>query len=330
MIERCTVYDHLYFASGDISPSLFKQTFVMYFNKDMAESYLGDELESYGVSSLYELVDKGEWTLDKMLKMAENVGSSTDDNKDASDIFGFTADPINIDSFYQASGLKVIDYNDDGSIKISSDYSSAKVHTLLEKLNTFFNSRDAFVPEYETPNRSDQINAWKNGNVLFHVNTIDYAPIFASAGTKFGILPMPKYDAQQASYQDISGFVYTMWSVSRGTKNSDAVGAVLECMASESYREVSPVLYDTMLRARASHSQEDYEMWEKIKASVCIDGGRCFDQQFNNKIWSLFRSAIINRSNDWMSTYENNEESLRTSAASLNQLMYSLESVYVG
>ncbi len=322
--EKCTVYDRLYFVSGDISPSLFKQTFIIYFNKDMAEQYVGDALKGYGVESLYELVDTGKWTLDKMMSMSKNVGSSADDNKDASDKFGFSTHLINTDAFYQASGLNVIDYNNDGSIKISSDYSSAKTQTLLETLVTFFDSPDALVSEES----NDYIQAWKNDNVLFHLHTIDYAPIFASQDIKFGILPMPKYDEAQEQYHDIPGFVYTMWSVSRNTKNSDAVGAVLECMASESYREVTPALYDVLLRSRSSHSVEDYDMWETIRKSVAIEGGRCFDQQFENKTWSLFRSCIATSSSDWMSKYENYDEMLRQNAGALNRIIQSLETAY--
>ena len=121
-----------------------------------------------------------------------------------------------------------------------------------------------------------------------------------------------------------------MWSVSRtdDTELLKAVGAGLECMASESYRLVSPANYDTMLRAQTSDSAEDYKMWETIKLSVEIESGRVMDDMFNGQTWALFRDCIMTRTTDYMSDYATASTKLNQGVLSLNRIMSSIETVY--
>ena len=330
LVEKSTIYDRLYFASGDISPSMFGETVLVFFNKAMFDQVKGDKMNEYDAETLYEMVYEGTWTIDAMLNLAKGAGLNTDDVKDANDKYGLTLDPIYTDAFYQASGLRALDYNPDGSLKISEDYGSAKTHSLVEKLVNFFKTPDALAPTTEDANRNDGRTAFRNGNVLFHVNIASYAPVLMDAGTvEFGLLPMPKWNTDQEQYVEISGFSYTMWSISRSAVDSlEASAATLECMASESYRTVAPTLYDSMLRGQSSDSSEDYKMWETITDSIEIEGGRCFDRLFESRTWSVFRNAVMNRTTDYMSFYAESDGTLKTLADEVNTMIYELEQVY--
>ena len=85
-----------------------------------------------------------------------------------------------------------------------------------------------------------------------------------------------------------------------------------------------------MLREQSSDSAEDYKMWETIKHSVEIEGGRAFDQMFENKSWSIFRQAIMARTGDYMSYYATSGAQLDQFAIDMNAVMAAIEDIYGG
>ena len=79
LIELSTVNGCLYFCGGDISVSMLREMNCTIFNKTIAE-----ELK---LGNLYELVDNGVWTIDKMAELASTAyidlnGNSTQDMND--------------------------------------------------------------------------------------------------------------------------------------------------------------------------------------------------------------------------------------------------------
>ena len=331
MIETASIYDRLYFVSGDIAPSLFGHTYMIFFNKKMAEQYLGEKLAEYGAESLYDLANSGKWTLETMIELSRGIGTEFSGSKDENDTYGFSIDPIYVDAFYPASNLKSLERNPDTTLVISDDMGSAKAHELVKTLTDFFDTPDAICAnDYGTPEQAAAIKAFKNGNALFHMTYANQAPSYSDLGLEFGLLPVPKYDEEQESYISVSGFPFTMWSVSRNAFGIlDAVGAGLECMASEAYRTMSPAMYEDMFRLQSSEGLDEYNMWETIKKSMIIDAGRSFATQFDNWTWQTFRIAVMKRT-DYMSYYSGKKDGLNSSATTLNNIMYSIESVYGG
>ncbi len=329
LVDKVSIYDQIYFCSGDISPMLFAQTFTVFYNKGMVEEYVN--LEDYGAESLYEMVYDKTWTIDNMIKMCKGVGYNTDNTKDENDTYGFTVNVINQDGFYQAAGLNVLAYNDDGSVRVSDDMNSAKADSLVKKLVDFYNSPDAMCNEqYLDGSQLVPSAAWEKGNSMFYMGIVKHATNYQALGLDFGILPVPKWDVEQENYYSISGFAYAMWSMARTAKGEDAEAsaAVLECLASESYRTVAPALYTTVLQEQTSNSAADYEMWNTIKASVTIEGGRCFDANLETLGWSIFRNAIMKRTGDYMSYYATYADKLAGNVASMNIIMATLDEIY--
>ena len=53
-------------------------------------------------------------------------------------------------------------------------------------------------------------------------------------------------------------------------------GAVLECMASEAYRNVTPALFETAFKYQYSNNPHDAELFEIIRDNVVFDISRPF------------------------------------------------------
>ena len=65
LLSDLAVGGRLYFASGDISTNLIGSAFAVLFNKQLAEDY--------SLGNLYQLVDDGSWTLDKLFSLTKDT-----------------------------------------------------------------------------------------------------------------------------------------------------------------------------------------------------------------------------------------------------------------
>ena len=86
--------------------------------------------------------------------------------------------------------------------------------------------------------------------------------------------------------------------------------AVLECMASESYRTVSPALFETALKVKYAGDDATSEMYDIIRGGVVFDIGRIFNDSMSSLTYSLFRGALQTGNSNWTSTFERNRKSL--------------------
>ena len=77
--------------------------------------------------------------------------------------------------------------------------------------------------------------------------------------------------------------------------------AVLECWASESYRLVTPQVFEVNMQLKYAESQYETDMFEIIRSSVVFDLGRIFanDMAFMSELPS--KAAVNNAS--WATTY---------------------------
>ncbi|MBO5938294.1 MAG: hypothetical protein J6Q82_02195 [Clostridia bacterium] len=284
----CAVNGKIYFAGGDMVWTLMGNTIAFCYNKDILEKN-ASILEKYGVTTMYDLVNEGKWTLDTMIEMAKAVA--------ADKTYGFTGYLVPMDAFYKAMDLKWMEIDATGQQTISEDQHSGKVDVALGKLLNFFrtSASDAYNfyatnLEYASNNgnkSNPKMPSWQNGQTLFILNAIvsitDYK--FTELAFDFGVLPMPMYDTAQFKGPGVAGqgykttpdFEYSVVSIPRTATGLDQIGAVLQVMASEGFTRTSPAYFSEVLKKQISDSPEDYAMWETIRGSIDLDPGRMFD-----------------------------------------------------
>ena len=122
--------------------------------------------------------------------------------------------------------------------------------------------------------------------------------------SSYGILPVPKYDAEQEEYYTCMAFPFTIYSVSSALSDekADMAGAVLECMASESYRRVTPAVFETAMKLKYSSGDDDSRMYDLIRDAVQIDLGRIFNSPLKKIPYEPFRTACSKGQTNWVST----------------------------
>ena len=160
LTSEAVINNKLYFASGDISTNMLYMMYVMYFSKPI--------VTDNGIESPYDCVDKGTWTIDKMIEMAAVIANDLDaDNK----IYGLaTSSSVHYDPFFYGAGLRTLDRAEDGSLIISDLFGSERAQNTATKMAEFLNNGQC------TASKGQEL--FRDGRALFSVNRARYASQF--------------------------------------------------------------------------------------------------------------------------------------------------------
>ena len=347
VISTVSIADSMYFISGDISPNVLYQMQVLYFNKTMLNTYWnnhameknfagvkdenGKEEVSPAAQMIYEWAysnnaNIGTWTLDKLIMLTSgspdgngNVYQDDGDGvKDYEDTFGFNSTAYQIDSFYTGSNLRLIEHvaKDAGVLKVSDDYGSFKTVNLVSKLGDWYKNSYAYADD----NPGDTGNWYKpfeNGKSMFVACRAESAAGLQKKDWDYGVMPVPKYDEKQANYYTCMGNPFSLYGIftdldNRGDRAATLIQmtAILECWASETYRLVTPEVFEVNMQLKYADTQYETDMFEIVRSSVVFDLGRIFanDMMYMSELPS--RAAVYGAS--WASTYGAYKNSLNT------------------
>ena len=312
LIDEAVCGGKLYFCSGDISTNMISMLYCMFYNKTVATNH--------GLEDFYPLVKNGTWTLDKMIELASGcyVDVNGDGIKDPGDSYGYVVQPVYIDPFFFASGLRTTTLDENGIPVLSPEFSGERTQELLVKLVDMFKTDAMYLAGYTMDGYDHVRSAFMEDRALFFDTEISYAVNYLrQSEASYGILPIPKYDEAQKEYSTIMSFPYTLYGIPVDAKDPEMSAAVLECLASESYRTVSPALFEVALKVKFSQDAESSEMYDIIRSSATFDFGRIFCTNLDNLTFSMFRDAVNKGSTDWMSTFQSKKTTLETKLAAV-------------
>ena len=264
LIGQATINDKLFFVSGDMSANVIYMMYVTFFNKDM--------IETYKLEDPYQLVDEGKWTVDKQFEMCTGVYSDLNGNgaKDIGDQYGQYTYTLHLDSFMWGSDIVILDTTGETPV-FSADFMGEKTLTLQEKVKSFFyDTNDGYLL---TVNETVH-QYFGQGISLFWNDRCRQAIRFAENEVSYGIIPIPKYDEAQEDYATLLGNPFSLYAIPKDSQRADSIGAIIECYASESYRTVSPALYEVALKVKYSQDDVAAKMFDIARSAVVFDLGR--------------------------------------------------------
>ncbi|MBQ7347050.1 MAG: hypothetical protein IJW55_03760 [Clostridia bacterium] len=276
--DNCTINNKLYFASGDISSNALWMMHCIFVNEDAADSW-----RVFEEKQLYDIINDGEWTLDLMLSMCKDVFENRDgdDAVTSGDFFAFTAQAVNLNLFSTGSGLLCMAKDEDDALIISDSLASEKMISVINKTRQIAYADNAYVQD-----GIDGRKVFCAQNALFHVDKL-----FVLRGKdnqnadqtaiSFDVLiaPSPKYSESQKEYYTAVGAPFTMYGINNllDASTVDMLSAALECLASESYRQVTPIIFEESLKLRYSKDDVTSKMFDTIRNGVVYDIGEIFD-----------------------------------------------------
>lgn len=304
LLDEATCGGKLYFCSGDISTYMIYYLYGVYFNQDI--------LTEYDLENPYDLVQSGTWTLDKLSEMSSGVyvDLNGDGVKGFEDRLGYITYSIYVDPYFFSCGLHTTEKDENDIPFLSPEFGSEKAHSVVEKVVAFTTSEGAMLG-----NGAEQIdpcnNLFKEGRALFISHELTYAVNhLRDAEFTYGIIPYPKYDDAQENYVTITSFPYTLFGIPMDARSPEMSAAVMEAMASESYRTVSPALFENAFKVKYAQDAQSSLMYDLIRSTVSFDFGRVFNNDLNSMTYSLFRNAIVQQNTNWASTIKSNEKAL--------------------
>ena len=297
-VEELEIANKLYFVTGNIAKTMTSAMFVFAFNQKLATDY---ELEN-----LYDVVKENRWTIDYVYELSSAAYIDTDGDGTASpaDNYGLITSCINdADSFLQGCQVSMISRDENGLPFLDVD--EERMTTIVEKVyNLFWNNPGCRTHTAGLTERE----IFVEGRALLVTAAMEnVASTFAEMEDDFGVLPYPMLDETQAGYGTRVQDALSLWCVPIDAKNPEMSAAVLEALAAQSYRTVTPAYFDVALKNRYSRDEQTAEMMDLIQNSAIIN----FEQLYNESIgnpWFVLRTLMPAQNSNYASYWATNSK----------------------
>ncbi|MBO5757832.1 MAG: hypothetical protein J6S28_09050 [Clostridia bacterium] len=288
-LEGLSIGNKVYFATGDLLTSDNDGTFIVMFNKRIAEDN--------GLENIYELVSNKEWTFQKMYDMASVAVKDLNGNgkmEHDQDVLGTATTGNSSFCMMYAAGIVITAKNENDVPEYVLDveravdviplsYSIIGDKNMALSMNTAGGSTDV-VENGKT--------CFGNGHALFFQECLQCVIRLRSYDVEFGVVPFPMFNEAQGEYYSHMNEVGGMVAVPTGVigEELEQIGAVIETMAAYSVDTLTPAYYDITLISKGTRDEESRPMIELILANRIYDIGYVFDAS-----WGGFVSQIANK-----------------------------------
>ena len=317
--EEVSVEGRQYLAVGELALSYTSGMYAMFYNKALWA-------ESHGENELYDLVKNGKWTLDALISYTAdyNRDLNGDGRIDKEDICGlyFQKNSIMSDAMAGAAGVRFTNVADG-----EYDFVLNNERTLdfVDRMKLLLFENDGAIMEPD--DFTNSLKKLSEDTALFTVNMLGGTTYLREMENDYGILPLPKLNADQGGY---TGFVhngFSVFGIPATVSDGDRVTAFLEAMAAESYRRVTYAYYDTALKVQYARDPVAAEMLDIISAGVVFDFAYVYNQSLNTAA-ACFRAMFADTASigKASSTFKSLE---RSTERSMEQLVKKLANLKV-
>ncbi len=273
-VRSYTVGDALFFAAPEMLLRDKGATAAMFYNHKVA----ADE----GIDDLYELVEAGDWTMEEMVSLSENVNADLDGDdliSSGEDMYGLTAGKQDLPFFlYTGAGQKFAEIDDYGYLRLT--FGDEEDITIWQDiLDTVMYTDFYYQNMVDSSLLPEQYDPFTSDHALFYSHMVKQVLELRNMESDYGVLPIPKYSEYQKDY---SSLVWMHHDCVLGIPASNAVNptlinavsAALEHMSYISYYDVYPVFYDTIILGKSARDEQSKQMLELIFRTRAFDPGQ--------------------------------------------------------
>lgn len=271
-IQELTIQDELFFAVSDGDIVDKQTTMACMFNKTLMEEQKIDP------ETVYAMVDEGTWTIDAMLEMAKNVrdDKNGDGIYDYNDVWPILTEYDSATCFYYAFGGYVTDKNssDEPRLRLGDSEVRDAVDSALELMRD-----DAMVFKVEQMG-GDWVRAsdmFINNQAMFRITNLTTTERWRNMEADFGILPMPKLNADQKNYVHLCKNGATGVCVPNTNTDLDFTAICLEAFVSFSRYTLREAYFESTMQGMVSRDEATTRMLNLIFETRAFDLGYIFD-----------------------------------------------------
>lgn len=301
--EKLSVGGKLYYTIGDIITTEDSATWTMMFNKKMAEAH---DLED-----LYKVVKEGRWTFDYFYSLLKDSGVAQPNDKGEWDHLATYAFATHMDmgyGFFYAAGLSFIKKDADDIPYIDSSNSEKIQNVLNYSLKVMRDTSltmDAHKWVHVRAAAHELIaEAFMEDRALFFCEVLATIIGFRSMDTDFGILPLPKYNADQKDYVTFVNPAASLVGVpiyQMSQSNARRSGVILEAMAYYGHEMIMPEFYEKAIKGKATRDTDSIEMLDIIFTNRMYDLGLINDW---GGLASGYNNLVFNNKNDYAKQFK--------------------------
>ena len=289
--DELTVDGRCPIAISDLNFSSITSTYCMMFNKNLATSYeLGD---------IYGIVLDGKWTFDKLQEMVKDVYvDDGNDKRDNTDFYGL--------SHANGSCVNTYLWSFDNPVCVKDEEGIPQIAVKTDKINNivadiydmFYNTEGVYFDGSKSNEQSDARSLFYGKRAIFTTASLG-TPLdekLRNFEDDYGIIPYPKYDENQTEYLTMADGYHTVLAVPKTVKDTAFVGTIVEALSAESWKTLTPTLYEIALKTRYLRDSESKEIMDIIINGRTFDFGYIYDgwQGFSFMLQSLMATGDSN------------------------------------
>ena len=237
---------------------------IIVFNKDL--------MSQYNMKAPYDAVLNKTWTLDMLIDMASTVSADNGDGKwDTQDTYGISGwGWVPLISFITSSDMKIVSRNDVDDFTVAYENNSEKMINLIDKILAMYQADYSYFWKSTENGNAERMIKFADGKTLFQLTDNKALVSLREEDIRFGILPYPLWDENQAEYKSLNW--NGVFGVPGSIKNPEMVGDVLELMGYYT-ADVKTAYYEKLLGSKLAEAPEDAEMLDIIWNSQVSDVG---------------------------------------------------------
>lgn len=257
-----------YIATGSVALSLYRFMYVTVYNNEF--------FKNNGLEDIYDLVKSNSWTIEKQKQMVADLYDDTGSvagSRDEKDQYGFVSGArTTVDAYLEAWNLNFIGRSSDGFYSYNSSLN--KFSGIADQmLELFYDKEGSYIIPYGKDNtdNADILKIFSNEKTAMATMKIHAIETgLRNQAFEYSIAPLPKYDSNQENYGTLVQDQVTALAVpvTVSKENSAMIGAVMEALASESYKNTYPAYFETALSYQYLQNAESVEMLKVIYESV--------------------------------------------------------------
>lgn len=313
-VRGLSVMGKNYFATGDLSLLSFACTHAMVFNKDM--------IAENGLENPYELVQKGEWTIDKLQEMAQKVTVESDgiSGWGYNDTYGFLVNGNFASSMFVGAGFRFTTKNENDEPVIAINASGAV--NAIEKITALINDQSATAQIvagsafYDTAIAAGK-NVWTTANEVVANKTVMFRAIalidvfdMGQYECNFGVLPTPKLDTAQSQYYNrVSTLYASCVAIPLNVQDPTMSAVITDALMQASTDTIKKAYFEVIMKGRKIADPESEEMLDIIFDSRVYDLGSIYNwgganEYDTNSITGFLNDVAFSSTKEFTSSWE--------------------------
>jgi len=265
MIEGLSYKDATYWCTGDLALRYIGGMYVTFVNKNIWDDFFSD-------IDCYQLALDGEWTLDTLYDMSSIVYDDLDldGQRDLDDIYGFG---MNLEDPFEATMTGCLAFmssiDDEGVPQIDIDYD--RISGYVDKIVELVYNNPGGT-NWQGDDNVTVMRDFADGHMMCVINKLFMSEQFLrEMEDDFAVLPSPKYDVDQEQYNTTLHDGLTLFGIPVTNTKIEMTTMILEALAAESYRTVTPVYYEMALKVKYVRDDMSAMMIDLVREGVVND-----------------------------------------------------------